>query len=206
MRPNRALQATAKTGPRLSRLYQSHGEYSHTTATKRFGSWNTALDLAGLSLRNEFDIPDEKLFENVHDLWIRLGRRPRKRELVRPLSRYSERPYARRFGSWQKALTAFVAWADTDQTRPAPRAGASDTSRRRTNRDPDLSLRFRVMRRDSFACRCCGRSPARDPAVELHVDHVIPWSRGGETVFDNLQTLCSICNLGKGTQAMERDG
>jgi len=39
-----------------SRLYQSHGQYSHTTARRRFGSWNNALQAAGLSLRNELDI------------------------------------------------------------------------------------------------------------------------------------------------------
>ena len=33
--------------------------------------------------------------------------------------------------------------------------------------------------------------------VELHVDHIKPWSKGGETVLENLQTLCATCNLGK---------
>jgi 5-methylcytosine-specific restriction endonuclease McrA len=34
-------------------------------------------------------------------------------------------------------------------------------------------------------------------AITLHVDHIKPWSKGGETVPDNLQTLCSVCNIGK---------
>jgi len=33
--------------------------------------------------------------------------------------------------------------------------------------------------------------------VVLHIDHVTPWSKGGETEMDNLQTLCEPCNLGK---------
>jgi len=41
------------------------------------------------------------------------------------------------------------------------------------------------------------RTQAKDPGVELHVDHIFPWSKGGETVFENLQTLCSKCNGGK---------
>ncbi|MDR2876514.1 MAG: HNH endonuclease [Chromatiales bacterium] len=24
-----------------------------------------------------------------------------------------------------------------------------------------------------------------------------PWSKGGETVIENLRTLCSLCNIGK---------
>ena len=59
-------------------------------------------------------------------------------------------------------------------------------------------LRYQVLKRDNFKCCACGASPAKDPSVELHIDHIIPWSKGGETTLDNLQTLCSRCNLGKG--------
>ena len=68
----------------------------------------------------------------------------------------------------------------------------------RTSRDPSMKLRFEILKRDNFKCCACGSSPAKDPAVELHIDHIIPWSRGGETTIENLQTLCSICNFGKG--------
>jgi 5-methylcytosine-specific restriction endonuclease McrA len=54
-----------------------------------------------------------------------------------------------------------------------------------------------VLIRDSCICRMCGASPAKDPAVTLHVDHIRPVSRGGATTLDNLQTLCAACNLGK---------
>ena len=66
-----------------------------------------------------------------------------------------------------------------------------------TNRNINLRLRFLVMKKDNFKCCMCGASPAKDPSVELHIDHIIPWSKGGETTIDNLQTLCSKCNLGK---------
>ena len=68
---------------------------------------------------------------------------------------------------------------------------------RRTSRNINVRLRFRVLQRDNFKCCACGASPAKDVSVELHVDHILPWSKGGETVFENLQTLCSKCNLGK---------
>lgn len=34
--------------------------------------------------------------------------------------------------------------------------------------------------------------------AKLHVDHIVPVSRGGQTVMSNLQTVCETCNLGKG--------
>lgn len=58
-------------------------------------------------------------------------------------------------------------------------------------------LRYQVLKRDHFKCCACGASPSKDPSVELHIDHIIPWSKGGNTTIDNLQTLCSKCNLGK---------
>lgn len=67
----------------------------------------------------------------------------------------------------------------------------------KTKRDVSLQLRFAVLKRDNFKCCACGASPAKNPSVELHIDHIIPWSKGGETELSNLQTLCSICNLGK---------
>jgi 5-methylcytosine-specific restriction endonuclease McrA len=182
-----------------ARLYQSQGKYSHTTAIKRFGSWNTALKAAGLRVLNEVYVSDEELFTKIEHMWIRLGRQPRKRELVRPLSRYSERPYARRFGSWRRALEAFVQWAETATDGDYESVDRVET-RRRTPRDPNSALRWRVANRDSFRCQHCGKSPALQAGVQLHIDHIVPWSKGGETVFENLQTLCSECNIGKGTQ------
>lgn len=70
-------------------------------------------------------------------------------------------------------------------------------SRNNTPRTISTTLRYQVLKRDNFKCCACGASPAKDPAVELHIDHIVPWSKGGETKMDNLQTLCSKCNLGK---------
>ena len=62
------------------------------------------------------------------------------------------------------------------------------------------------MRRDNFKCRITGRSPATDPSVILEVDHVVPWDKGGETEFDNLQTLAKDINIGKSNLGMSGDG
>ena len=57
------------------------------------------------------------------------------------------------------------------------------------------SLRYDVFKRDEYKCCICGMS-SKDGA-KLHVDHIIPVSKGGKTELDNLQTLCSRCNIGK---------
>jgi 5-methylcytosine-specific restriction endonuclease McrA len=68
---------------------------------------------------------------------------------------------------------------------------------RKTGRTPAPRLRFRVFQRDNFICKICGRSPATHLGLVLHVDHHMAWSKGGETLFENLQTLCMECNIGK---------
>ena len=57
------------------------------------------------------------------------------------------------------------------------------------------SMRYNILRRDNFRCQICG-STASD-GVKLHVDHIIPVSKGGKTIESNLRTLCDRCNLGK---------
>jgi len=58
-------------------------------------------------------------------------------------------------------------------------------------------LRLKVLNRDNFKCVFCGKSPATDFGTKLHIDHIIPFSKGGTSTLDNLQTLCEDCNLGK---------
>lgn len=56
-------------------------------------------------------------------------------------------------------------------------------------------LRYEVFKRDGFRCVYCGRAAA--DGITLHADHIIPIAKGGQTVPENLQTLCSECNAGK---------
>lgn len=182
-----------------SRLYESRGKYSSVTARERFGSWNAALMVVGLPVLHVNEVTDDDLFGNLEQMWVRMGRQPRRRELVPPMSRFSQAPYNRRFGSWRQALEEFVLWADSSSDE-AFEPVDTEHGKRRTPRDPNSALRWRVANRDGFRCRHCGKSPANTPGVILHFDHIVPWSNGGDTVFENLQTLCSKCNLGKGTQ------
>ena len=46
-----------------------------------------------------------------------------------------------------------------------------------------------------WRCVSCGRCAA--DGIILHVDHIIPRSKGGNNHIDNYQTLCDKCNIGK---------
>lgn len=62
-------------------------------------------------------------------------------------------------------------------------------------------IRYNVFKRDNFTCRICGAS--KSDGVKLHVDHIVPVSKGGKTVMNNLQTLCERCNMGKSNKVEE---
>ncbi|SKA71240.1 HNH endonuclease [Paucidesulfovibrio gracilis DSM 16080] len=66
--------------------------------------------------------------------------------------------------------------------------------------DIQFDFRYDILKRDNFKCVICGRSPATDFNCKLHIDYIKPWSKGGLTVPENLQTLCDACNLGKGAK------
>ena len=81
---------------------------------------------------------------------------------------------------------------------PAPMPVDPEAARART---PSASLRFLVLARDRGRCVLCGARA--DDGVRLHVDHIVPWSRSGRTVAENLQTLCDRCNLGKSNRSTQ---
>lgn len=56
-------------------------------------------------------------------------------------------------------------------------------------------LRRKIMRRDNYTCQICGKHMPDE--VGLHIDHIIPISKGGKSVESNLRVLCSKCNGSK---------
>lgn len=63
-------------------------------------------------------------------------------------------------------------------------------------------LREQIKRRDNYACRSCAISVAVEPHLLLEVDHIMPVSKGGLSVPENLQTLCWKCNRSKGAKVI----
>jgi 5-methylcytosine-specific restriction endonuclease McrA len=52
--------------------------------------------------------------------------------------------------------------------------------------------------RDGWRCMYCGSANGR-----LTLDHVVPRSRGGSSVWENVVTSCAPCNMRKGNRLLE---
>ena len=59
-------------------------------------------------------------------------------------------------------------------------------------------LRKEIAQRDNYTCQICGKY--MPDGGGLHIDHIVPVSKGGKTVPRNLQVLCSKCNGRKGAK------
>jgi hypothetical protein len=69
-----------------------------------------------------------------------------------------------------------------------------EINRRRKIND---TTRYAVLERAGFKCQCCGAKPLKSNHVALHIDHIIPYSLGGDNSVNNLQVLCDKCNTSK---------
>jgi len=179
----------------------------------RFGSWQAALDATGLELeqvgKNRWLISDQQLFEEMERIWGEIGHRPSHDEWVNSNPRYSYTTYKARFNGWVNACAAFIAFVTGEEppakskpkTSNATIAKPSKAVKRIASpnkRSISDKLRYRVLARDRFKCVLCGRSPASEAGVKLHIDHIVPFSKGGKTVIENLRSTCNKCNWGKG--------
>lgn len=133
----------------------------------------------------------------------KLGRQPRAKEMKQPLSPISSSRYLNEFDSWYQACLEFLSRKSglsiediKAETRSIPVNLLLPPNERKTKRGISLGLRYEILKGDGFRCSRCGRSPATGIGVELQIDHILPWAQGGETKSENLQTLCSECNLG----------
>lgn len=56
-------------------------------------------------------------------------------------------------------------------------------------------LRGKIAKRDNYTCQHCGKY--MPDGVGLQIDHIVPISKGGKSIPENLQVLCSKCNGSK---------
>jgi 5-methylcytosine-specific restriction endonuclease McrA len=56
-----------------------------------------------------------------------------------------------------------------------------------------------ILKRDNFTCQYCERNGGE----RLTIDHVLPKSLGGRTVWENVVSACRGCNLKKGSKTLK---
>lgn len=193
-----------------SSQYAEMGVVSLWTITNRLGTWNGILHKAGLKPTGfKTNISDADLLNEIERIWIMLGKQPTTDDIKKGISKYHLCTFTRRFGGWRKALEEFVKYINgeiiyegtdkisTQEEFKVKPATNHNIKSRRTPREPSNRLKVQVLMRDGNRCRLCGVE-CNDGLHNIHFDHIIPWSKGGETTLDNLQVLCSDCNLAKG--------
>lgn len=176
----------------------------------RFGSWDKALEKTGLELKerlkkSHYFISENELMIEMARVFEALGHRPSKTEWGALKPKFSYTTYKTRYKGWVNSWRHFFEnFSGIDLESNESAANIKKTQRllieiaTEEKRTIPLKLRLKVLQRDKFKCVYCGTSPSTDPSIQLHIDHIVPFSKGGGTELSNLQTLCQNCNWGKG--------
>ena len=185
-----------------------------TKVIDTFGSWESALKEIGISQsatrkpridKND----DENLVLEIIRVWKHIGHRPSKAEWESIKPKFSYSTIKQRFEGWTNACNeALNLMTNNSENEEIKReidlieVPIKDNLQlfiaQENKRVIPLKLRLKILKRDHYKCVLCGRNPSADQTVELHIDHILPFSKGGKTEEDNLRTLCLECNLGKG--------
>lgn len=65
------------------------------------------------------------------------------------------------------------------------------------------TLRTAIKERDDYTCQFCFTSIADQSLLLLEIDHIVPVSKGGLSIPENLQTLCWKCNRTKSDKIID---
>ena len=179
------------------REYDKMGNYHSSTALRKIGTWNEILRTLNATTSNVFH-EDIDLLDNIKRVWLQKGIQPTRRDMDnKAWSSISSGTYLRHFGTWYNALDRFVEYINSDDGESIIDLdeGKNEVNgvKHKTKREPSDRLKVQVLMRDGNKCRICG--VVCDGGIhKMHFDHIIPWSKGGETTLENLQVLCSVCN------------
>jgi len=173
--------------------YDKRGKFSSATIYRRFNGWNNALKKARLKSRIEYNISEKDLFDNLEKIWEIVGIQPSTTQMDKRPSKFSSMTYRRRFGSWINACKAFIKYKKND-----PEFVRLITKKTSKSRTINQKTRLKIFKKNNYACTICGKSPATHRGVILHIDHIKPFSKGGDNSLENLRTLCDKCNIARG--------
>ena len=120
---------------------------------------------------------------------------------VRDQTRYRQRNYQRtsyKVSVPDKELAVDLGWLKSRRDALADIGFETTLRKYHSKRQRSLmtpELRRQIAERDNYTCQICGKY--MPDGVGLHIDHIVPVSKGGKTVPSNLQVLCSKCNGSK---------
>jgi hypothetical protein len=167
--------------------------------SRRFGSWREALSKIGINRGIQaHTYTVEELLDNLDMIWRELKYPPGKRQLVGRGYGISERPYINRWGSVRNACEMLKSFRE-GKINEDELLNNKNAERKRGSLS--YKIRYEILTRDQYRCVKCGKSP-RD-GIFLEIDHGVPFSKGGSDDYNNLQTLCNICNSGKSNRHID---
>lgn len=91
---------------------------------------------------------------------------------------------------------AFVRQTDLLETEVLQKASDGTLAKvilRKSQRQIEALVQWKVFRRDGYCCRYCGNDN-----VPLSVDHLVVWEEGGPSIEANLVSACKKCNKVRG--------
>jgi hypothetical protein len=154
--------------------------WGHSLYANRFGSWNKALEAAGLEV-NKKSWSKEELIDNIKTIKNKLERVPVRKDLYN-FDGPSPQPYYNKFGSWNSALEAAGF-----ETRYVSGTGEQEYGADWTE------SRQETLERDDYTCQVCGFEDESN-----HVHHIKPRKDfdnvSDSNTDDNLITLCASCH------------
>jgi hypothetical protein len=116
-------------------------------------------------------------------------------DLAQIVARHTQRKDARSIqelvdaGLWVVDDSGWIGLADDSRTKIL----MPDTARTSVSRHLE-----HLLERDEWTCGICQN--VLETGTEMHVDHIIPRSRGGDDCLSNLQPAHARCNIWKGSR------
>lgn len=173
--------------------HENGGKYGMKAIRLHFKSYTEFLKQLGLPL-NYIGKPISKyeILDIVIDLWNKKGSQPTLQDFCN--TNHTKKIIISNFGTWMNCLNEAILYAKSHNKQ------IYTIYKHTTSREISKGLKYDIMKRDNFKCVICGRTPANVPGLTLDVDHIKAWTNGGETIPENLRTLCSDCNSGKSSK------
>lgn len=182
-------------------------DHSTTTYRRRFGTWNAALERAGLEPTKHHGVSDDRLLDDLRSFAVRLGRAPTTTEMNAD-GPWSAGTYQNHFGTWNGALEEVGIepnrrydvsdeWLLDELRRLARRLGRTPTSIEMDERGRMTSVTYA----DHFgswmsAVERAGLDLIRAPPGEGKQRNYGPgWTFAREYVLDRDTRACRVCGL-----------